>query len=181
MDGGESLALLRQAWGGSHLVGVDPWGMDYIDPLISGDERLALAQQAIRGLPNISLMRSRSVEAAELLAYSEDRESFLGTTNLLDFVYIDGDHSYEGVLADIDAWWPLIRSGGFLCGHDWVPDGWRTLPSDPILSFAEPPAEQPSWPCFVRKAVRANFAAVSISCTSPNTDGGWQSWLVQKI
>lgn len=36
-------------------------------------------------------------------------------------VYVDGDHSYEGAKADILAWWPKIRPGGYMCGHDYVP------------------------------------------------------------
>lgn len=36
----------------------------------------------------------------------------------LDFVFIDGDHSYEGVKADIEAWRPKVRSGGMIAGHD---------------------------------------------------------------
>jgi hypothetical protein len=38
----------------------------------------------------------------------------------LDFVYIDsGPHTYEGNLREIREWWPKVRSGGFLGGHDW--------------------------------------------------------------
>lgn len=36
-----------------------------------------------------------------------------------DFVYLDADHRYEHVLADCRAWWPKVRSGGVLCGHDY--------------------------------------------------------------
>ena len=39
----------------------------------------------------------------------------------LDFVFIDGEHSYEAVKADVRAWWPKIRNGGFLIGHDYNP------------------------------------------------------------
>lgn len=35
-----------------------------------------------------------------------------------DLVYLDGDHSYDAVLADIDCWWPKVRKGGILAGHD---------------------------------------------------------------
>lgn len=37
----------------------------------------------------------------------------------LDFVYIDANHSYEHVVADIAAWAPKVRSGGVLAGHDF--------------------------------------------------------------
>lgn len=37
----------------------------------------------------------------------------------LDFVYIDGNHCFEAVVADIAAWLPKIRSGGIICGDDY--------------------------------------------------------------
>lgn len=39
----------------------------------------------------------------------------------LDFVFIDGDHRYECVKADIKAWLPKMKRGGILAGHDY---GW---------------------------------------------------------
>lgn len=36
-----------------------------------------------------------------------------------DFVFIDADHTYEGVRSDIAAWLPKIRPGGTMLGHDW--------------------------------------------------------------
>eukprot|EP00931_Biecheleriopsis_adriatica_P118591 TRINITY_DN93956_c0_g1_i1.p1 TRINITY_DN93956_c0_g1~~TRINITY_DN93956_c0_g1_i1.p1 ORF type:complete len:401 (+),score=63.91 TRINITY_DN93956_c0_g1_i1:26-1228(+) len=38
----------------------------------------------------------------------------------LDLVFIDGDHRLESVIADIEAWWPVIRPGGILSGHDFA-------------------------------------------------------------
>lgn len=37
----------------------------------------------------------------------------------VDVVYIDGDHTYEGCKADISYWWPKIKPGSILCGHDY--------------------------------------------------------------
>ena len=45
-----------------------------------------------------------------------------GIQNQLDIVFIDGNHKYQPVLDDIEAWYPQIRPGGLLCGHDYSPD-----------------------------------------------------------
>lgn len=37
----------------------------------------------------------------------------------LDFVYLDANHSYEAVRADIHAWWPKVKRGGMLAGDDY--------------------------------------------------------------
>lgn len=39
----------------------------------------------------------------------------------LDFVFIDGDHRYDCVFADINAWLPKVKVGGVISGHDY---GW---------------------------------------------------------
>lgn len=36
----------------------------------------------------------------------------------LDFVFIDADHTEAGITRDIDAWYPKVRSGGMVLGHD---------------------------------------------------------------
>ena len=38
----------------------------------------------------------------------------------IDMVYIDADHSYEGVRKDLDAWIPHVKSGGIVSGHDYA-------------------------------------------------------------
>lgn len=60
-------------------------------------------------MSNSKLLRTTGQEAA---AQFEDQS--------LDFVYIDGDHSYEFVSGDCAAWWPKIRKGGILAGHDYT-------------------------------------------------------------
>jgi hypothetical protein len=37
-----------------------------------------------------------------------------------DLIYIDGDHTYEGCLTDLEAWYPKVRKGGYLTGDDYT-------------------------------------------------------------
>jgi cephalosporin hydroxylase len=37
----------------------------------------------------------------------------------LDFVFIDADHEYESIVADIEAWLPKVKAGGYIAGHDY--------------------------------------------------------------
>jgi len=39
----------------------------------------------------------------------------------VDFLFIDGDHSYEGVKADFKMYSPLVNNGGLIAFHDIVP------------------------------------------------------------
>jgi len=39
----------------------------------------------------------------------------------LDFLFIDGDHTYEGVRRDFEMYSPLVRKGGMIAFHDIVP------------------------------------------------------------
>jgi hypothetical protein len=38
-----------------------------------------------------------------------------------DFLFIDGDHTYEGVEGDFEMYSPLVRRGGTIAFHDIVP------------------------------------------------------------
>ncbi len=42
---------------------------------------------------------------------------------MVDFVFVDGDHRYEWVSSDLAFYWPKVRAGGVLCGHDYVNTG----------------------------------------------------------
>jgi hypothetical protein len=43
----------------------------------------------------------------------------------IDFLFIDADHTYEGVKEDISLWLPKVKPGGVIGGHDYDWSGVR--------------------------------------------------------
>lgn len=71
------------------------------------------------------------------LVYTRSKEfSMTLDDNSLDFIFIDGDHSYNGVLSDLQLFLPKMKSGGLFAGHDvylkGVQDALRTFFSDRV-------------------------------------------------
>jgi predicted O-methyltransferase YrrM len=107
------VARLIQRWGGT-LTCVDTWSgqLDEHGGSLAGKPPnmiLGFARTVIDAgvAANVRLIPATTAEAAKV--WSEP----------IDFLYIDADHSYEGVLADLYAWVPHVRSGGLILGDDY--------------------------------------------------------------
>lgn len=114
------------------LIGVDVWDHKFelhVEGKSSG-ERCSCPHcsrtRASRKAMTITQMRedvqafaAQHLERCSLRVNTSLRESTGFGLGELDFVFIDGDHSTEGVKADIRAWRSKVRSGGILFGHDW--------------------------------------------------------------
>lgn len=46
---------------------------------------------------------------------------------LLDFIYIDGNHSYKAVMHDIHESEKIVKHGGIISGHDYYPEGTHNI------------------------------------------------------
>jgi len=57
----------------------------------------------------------------------------------LDWVYVDGAHTYADVARDLWQAWSKIRAGGILCGHDFAirPAMWRTGVCRAVLELVQ--------------------------------------------
>jgi len=64
------------------------------------------------------MIRSTSASASEIFR----NES-------LDFVYIDANHAYDYVVEDIEYWFPKVKKGGYLMGHDYIQIDWYNDPN----------------------------------------------------
>lgn len=103
---------------------VDPWSYDPDRPSAWHGGAQAGSQiqmdrihdnvvERFEGEDRVRVRRGSSVEVAG--EFGEEA---------LDWVYLDADHFYEGVRADLDRWLPRIRPGGFFCGDDYGVRGW---------------------------------------------------------
>jgi predicted O-methyltransferase YrrM len=97
----------------THALGADA-EMIGIDLLLKNKGKLRLFQDANR---QVTLLRGSSSNAEMI---ERVRTALRG--ELLDLIFIDGDHSYEGVKADFLAYSPLVRPGGMIAFHDIVQD-----------------------------------------------------------
>ena len=112
VESGRFAQTLCKSNPGLHLYCVDAW-LSYgaYRQHVSQARTEWMLERARERLSGYSytIIRKFSVEAAEDI---EDGS--------LDFVYIDANHAYEHVVADIAAWLPKVRSGGIISGHDYA-------------------------------------------------------------
>ena len=54
----------------------------------------------------------------------------------LDFIFIDGDHSYEMVKKDINYWLPKLKKGKIIAGHDYYNDDYTGVKKAVDESFS---------------------------------------------
>lgn len=139
----------------SKMFGVDPYRRHtgYID-YTKDSTFLRLKTNAHARLdkyPNYRFIEKSSIDAV-----------FWVKDEYLDFVYIDGDHSYEACLKDIKAWWPKLKPGGIMAGDDY-------MKSDRDLKYYD-----------VRRAVNEWVAKYDLDLTLYAGGGTPTNWLVRK-
>src|SRR5260370_4457258 len=105
--------FLRKA---AHLTAVDPW-KDYVEnnpgggagpmPHMADEEREFDAVVADHP-DHVTKRKGTSVDVAASVPDAS-----------LDLVYLDGNHEYDEISADVQAWVPKVKPGGLIAGHDY--------------------------------------------------------------
>lgn len=67
----------------------------------------------------VKVMSQFPEDKYEVMKMESTKASEVFPVGSLDFVYLDANHSYEGVKNDIAAWYPKLKKGGILCGDDY--------------------------------------------------------------
>ena len=98
------------------VYSVDPWAMlpEYKDFTDSTPDEWEARHERVKALlvpygPRSVILRTTSHGC---------RNSFADGS--LDLVYLDANHVYEAITEDIALWWPKVKPGGVLAGHDFT-------------------------------------------------------------
>lgn len=150
--------LILDTWNGRRLTSVDPWleADDYVDVAnVSQASQDANYEETIARLAKYGtrsrIWRMTSEEASH--AVDDDQ---------LDFVYLDARHDFESVKSDLALWYPRVRPGGIIAGHDYL-DG-----------------HIPAGVFGVKSAVDEFFGRRNLPVASTFQDSPWDSWVVRK-
>jgi len=112
---GASTEIFATHFPNSTINSVDPWEM-YVEDCSTYDlnqqalelkEAEQIFDKLILKYPNIIKNKTSSVEFSKTIK-----------EETVDFIYIDGNHQYSSVIEDLRTWYPKIKKGGMMCGHD---------------------------------------------------------------
>lgn len=100
------------------------WSVDIFDKVVSENyvepdvclKKDGMLADFKKTLQNFGLTEYVTINVMESLTAA----SLVKEKNIYpDFVFLDGDHSYEYVSKEIKAWYPLIKTNGILAFHDF--------------------------------------------------------------
>lgn len=139
------------------LILIDPYtpyeDMGYVD--CSAD--YAIARAKLAEYPQVVWLRKTSESASKEFQNEE----------AVDFVYIDGNHSYEFVKKDLALYYPLIKNNGLIGGHDYIPPYFESV-MKAVNEFAEEAKLElhtvfPDWWFIVRTRTKKRFNSSQIT------------------
>ncbi len=110
----------------AEILAREPFDLYLVDPWLKKDEQdfnqLIRDQDGFNELHVGVVNRFKSnphVQVTKMTSHAAARE----INRQFDFVYIDASHTTFNVFHDLCAWSVKMKSGGFLCGHDYKRHG----------------------------------------------------------
>ncbi len=108
---------LRRGWNAGTLHLVDRWREE------PGYEDMANERQVEQDKYFEEVRAKFKGKAVNIVKLESSEAAKLYPDGYFDFAYLDADHSYQAVKEDLALWYPKVRNGGIICGHDFVEDG----------------------------------------------------------
>jgi predicted O-methyltransferase YrrM len=106
---GVTTQVLRRAMDPSGvIIGIDPFFRN----------RLGLCFYRMIAMREVGEIHNGRIEWLEMTSAEALSEGKFGQESSLDFVFIDGDHSWEGIEVDWKGFSPLVLRGGIIALHD---------------------------------------------------------------
>jgi len=96
-----------------------------------------------------------------------------------DFVYVDARHDYKGVHVDLVDWWPKLKVGGIMAGHDYVTQDDGPAQSGQSWTVNYDGTEDLTG-TVVKGAVDAFAGSVCRQVTVSYRERLWNSWAIRK-
>lgn len=111
------------------IVAVDTWlGAPEFWTWGIGDSTRGVALGRVNGYPSVFYTFTKNVKAAGLhtiiaplpLSSIQGAHVLAHYSLAADLIYVDAAHEYEAVIADLRAYYPLLKPGGTLLGDDFM-------------------------------------------------------------
>jgi predicted O-methyltransferase YrrM len=120
---GSTSAIISQQRYNATIHCVDPWANKSSNAYKATGDYLAFSTD-VQHQNHYDTFKARTwfVESQKRLkVYREESQVAVNSfvDNSMDMVFIDGDHSYEGVKRDIELWWNKVKPGMYIGGHDY--------------------------------------------------------------
>ena len=128
----ERICLARFAAGRKRLVEIGTWHgvsssclrrvmapdgvLICVDPYPVG--RFGFSSQRLIALKEVSKVRNGTVSWVRMTGADAGRQFADKGEPAVDFIFIDGDHSYDGLRQDWEVWSGLVATGGLIALHD---------------------------------------------------------------
>lgn len=102
----------------SLLYSIDAWMLwpDHLYP----DCANVSQQRYDQAMQKATMVLHKFGERSRMIKETSNRASRMFGDGQLDFVYIDANHRYPHVMEDLSSWYPKVKAGGVLAGHDYL-------------------------------------------------------------
>lgn len=155
------------------LYGIDPYDTDIgtITPLNEKSRDNEVYAFALGKLDNF---KNRFT-----LIKRTSNEAIFDVDGTIDCIYIDGNNTRQATYDDISYWYPKIRDGGIITGHNYLHPSFKHIKEVVDNYFSASASVEPGYVWWFRKDVRLGKHEEKVSVVTPsyNTSEFWPRYI----